>query len=657
MEMIVTLCLILAALPLIGYLRTAIDNSKPDYLLNARVIIKSWHTGSNWLSRFAPIFSLLVFFFNLSAWGVYGFTSIFTFIAFLFSKLWWLIKWIWDEILHPVVFAPVKILWHYLVVWGFKFFRNAIVKIPESVKIANMKFALIRLLYLCGIIAVAIIAYMLTSHFLATLIGGIVVFFFLQYTIFISAAHYRSETFSKSSVFPGLKISAMWLAMAVFIGAILIVLTEYSNIHIVRGVSLILVQILIPIGFLFALGFSLTTLYLPAYISENQKEENGADVNIFHFLKTILLRFPKLLFSQIFQFFGIAILSIIPLIIIVFLNIGVENISKTKIIDWGYGVNLMNNHMPSILNNNQEKAILQLSVDSLNQIRDSIEAVHELEMKAIRDELDAANKLKDKIQDKKIHSCDRQVFVGENQSFSMPPIEGNREYEWVILNLANNQEIRRTAMSTPTDNASLVLYHRWASAGRYSITLRTKPFREGDFSDNIQVEVVPADSAAMAAIQNGYFASREAADYAINLLNEELTAKQDEGKEAVKLVAQEVNQLENQLDNLKIDSKTHINLLINKILRLLGLMLLMAVYYAPIWTYFVTYHYDMFSYEQEGKHYWVQVLDGLKAKNPNQPLLGIFVIVAILGILIVYWLGLSFFEYPENYAPRNFFWF
>jgi hypothetical protein len=52
-----------------------------------------------------------------------------------------------------------------------------------------------------------------------------------------------------------------------------------------------------------------------------------------------------------------------------------------------------------------------------------------------------------------------------------------------------------------------------------------------------------------------------------------------------------------------------------------------------VWTYLVTYHYDMFGFEQEGKHYWINLLDELKSKNPNQPLLGIFVLVVLsLGV-------------------------
>jgi len=638
--MIVTLCLIiLAALPLIGFLRQAIDGNKPDYLLNARIIIKSWHTGNTWLSRFAPIFSLLIFLFNLSAWGIYGFTSIFTFIAFVFSKIWWLIQWIWYEVLHPTIFTLAKLLWHYIIVFSFKFFKNAIVKIGEACQWHNIKFTFKRLLIFAGLSAILGLAYLLTQNLIVLVVCSFIGFYLFQYTVFTTVSYYRSASFPKAKVFPGIKISILWLAIAALSTAILVALSSFSDLYIISGLGVVLSQILIPVAIIFAFAFMATTLYLPAYMAEKGEE----DIEVFAFLKAIIWRSPKLIFSQIFQQLGIGVLSIIPVLIIVLLNFGIQEITTKDLSEWGSEVTNMDYHIPAVTKNYKNKALLQTETAIVNQQYDSIDNSFTQEITDARKELNQANSLKDQIQDGKIHSFHRSAFVGERQSFSMPPLPAYKDYVWSIINLANNREIQSSTMQATAEN-SLLFYYRWTTPGKYRVILKNSPYKEGELLETMEVEVLAMDSMALEAAQaSKYFASRELADYAINLLNEEITSIQNDKEEALKSVEADRNILLDQLAHIQFDTQENIMMLIAKILAFIGLLLLAVMYLSAIWTYFTTYHFDMFSFEQEGKHYWVKTLDALRERNPNQPLLGIFVLIVIIDIvnlLIAY--GLPF---------------
>lgn len=133
--------------------------------------------------------------------------------------------------------------------------------------------------------------------------------------------------------------------------------------------------------------------------------------------------------------------------------------------------------------------------------------------------------------------------------------------------------------------------------------------------------------------EDRYFVSREAADYAIDLINKQIQENQLSKKEQLDKLNKEIGILTDRVDYLQFSTKEHIEMLISKILAYFGLVLLLVLYLSAIWTYWVTYHYDMFNFEQEGKHYWVRQLEEMRAKNPNQPLLGIFVLIIFISVV------------------------
>lgn len=638
--MLVKLSLIALTLSLLGYLRSSIDGKKPGYLLNASAILKKWQSENNWAARFSPLFAIFIFLFNLFAWGIYGFTSVIDFVTFLVKQCWWLIMWCWNEILHPTVFALIRLLWHYLVIFGWKLFRYAFSKIPEGVKKENLLFSLKRLLLFGAVTLVATLSYLLTMNMIVLVVASLIVFYFFQYTVFSTIIALRSGDFAASPVFPGLRISVLWLALSTVSSAILVLLTQFSNIYIINGLSVILIQVLLPFAILFSLAFLSTTFYLPAFI-----KENGPEVDALRFMKTWFLRLPKLCFSQVFQFIGLIILSVIPALIIVLLNVGLKQVTDKNIPEWTEHVLVMNYHIPSVSSNKLAVKEINNEKIQLTLKRDSVEQRYKKKITITRNELDEAVRLKSEIKDNEIHTFNRKAYVGENQSFSIPDIEACTDYEWKIKDTVTNTEIRKVNIDKSRMNGSPVLYHQWNKAGNYTVSLVPKNICGKAMQASVNVEVInrPVVKTATGEVSKEkfvlpvtkYFVTREAADYAIELINGQINDYHQDKKEALKTYDKELRVFEERINHLNFTTAEHIQMLIAKILGLIGLMLIGVLYLSVIWTYLLTYHYDMFGFEQAGKHYWVHLLDEIRAKNPNQPLLGIFVLIILSVVLML----------------------
>jgi hypothetical protein len=645
--MLVKICLIAAALPLLGYLRSSIDGKKPGYLLDSQSILKKWQSENTWAARFSPLFAIFIFLFNLFAWGVYGLVSIVDFIAFIVKKIWWLLSWCWNEVLHPTVFALVRLLWHYLVVFSWKFFSFAFAKIPEGVKKNNILFALKKLLFFGGVSAVAAIVYLLTMNLIVLVIASLIVFYLFQYTVFSTITYYRSVDFPVSPVFPGLTISILWLALSTVSTALMVLLIKFADVYIISGLSVILIQVLLPFAILFGLAFLSTTFYLPAYI-----KENGPDVDMLKFLKTWLFRLPKLVISQPFQYIGLLILSIIPVLIIILFNAGIRQITEKDLAGWAQHVVVMDYHIPVIKANNIERQTVASEKAQLKLEMDSVEKIHHAALTSTRKELEEAIVLKSNIKDNAIHTFGRKAYVGENQSFSIPQIAACTEFDWKIKDAVSNVEIRKTAVDRGRISGSPVMFHQWKRAGSYIVSLVPRNTCAGAVETSIKIEVIdvpapPADDTTQIANaagvdkadndsattfmlpENRFFVTREAADYAIDMINSELNEEHKAKTVEMKELDKQSRILDDRTDHLNLTTNENIAMLISKILALLGLVLMAVLYLSVVWTYLVTYHYDMFGFEQEGKHYWINLLDELKSKNPNQPLLGIFVLVVL----------------------------
>ncbi len=620
----------LASLPFIGFLRASVENKKPKYLIDIQAVIKKWQSGNTWVAWLSPIFAVFLFLYNIFAWIAYGFTSVFDFLAFLFKKVWWVLMWLWNEVLHPTVFSAIKLLWHYLVVLAWKYFRFTCQLLPETYKIERVKFAFKRLLFFFGISTAVLLFYLLTKHIIVLVLVSLIVFYLFQYTVFVSIANYRSEKFAEGFISISLKLSVLWLTMAASSTALLVALKSYRHLIVINSLNVLLIQVLFPVAILFGLAFIATTFYLPVFLSEKDDEK---DFDVLDFLKALLIRFPKLIASRPFKAFGMGIASILPFIFVIFINLALKEFTSFSIKEWTtYSVD-MQNHIPSLMKNGKVIKDYKFQQAIVQKERDSVDAVYADYIETIVSEKNHVSVLKSKITDKKIHSLKRQVYVGENQSFSIPALDSCIHFEWIVRNADNNNLVRRETMSE-SDQKSVLFYHNWNRAGTYKISLRSLSDCNDPVDDIVLVEVIEKpDDLNLDDLVDDFVVSREAADYAIDRLDLQLAEFEREKNEATGVIDTDLRYHAFKIKGLKQSSLNHSFSLIAKIFSLFGLAFLLVLYLSLVWTYFLIFEFEIYSFKQANKHYYQEIYHGLKTKNSNQPLLGIFVLLVILLLM------------------------
>ncbi len=500
-----TLTIIAFILPLIGYLRAMKEESVPAFIVHPDKQLKLWLSENTWAARFSILFGILLFAYNLIAWAVYGFISVFEFLAFLFIKLWWLIEWVWYEVLHPTVFALFRLLWHYIIVISWKLFQFSIHQVPASFKASNIKLSFLKMLMLFGAGAVLLLISLFSGNMVVGIICSIILLFFFQYTIFSTVAYLRNDKYSREQVFPNLAITLSWLVNSVAASLILFLLWNTSDSYIPASLGVSLSQLLIPLALLTGIAFFAASYYLPAFI---MRGDNA--LKIVDFLVSLFKRLPKLIFAQGFQLIGVFIVGIVPLIIAGILSFGIQEVTNRSVTEWSEEVLTIGVHIPGIKQNNQDITRLNNESEQVAFKKDSTVAAIDSEINELR------------------------VFSSQDDGFS----------------------------------------------------------------EKVQVLLDQKDEVVMQKDNKLYNL-----DIAISILQAE--------------------------------NKDHVRKIIGKIIATIGLVLFISIFLTTIWIYIVSFHFDLFGFLQDGKHYWEKLLSEIKTKNPNQPLLGIFALIPLLIILLI----------------------
>lgn len=636
--MLIKTCFIAALILAVGYLRSVFEAKKPGFILNPQTVIKSWFSENSWKARFSLLFAPLIFVYNLFAWMVYGLITIVDLLVVIVRAIVWVLRWFWNEVLQTTVFVLIRLIWHYLVLFSFKFFENALRKIPEAIQQNKLLFAFRKLWFPTLIIAVFAIVYFLTTNLVFLVLALLILFYLFQYTVFVTVARFRSRPEGQHLVTPGLKTSIIWLGFASLSTALLVLLHSYSDVLVVASLGITLVHLLLPIAVLFGLAFVLSTCFLPAYM-----DEFGTRFRISHFWKTLFFRLPKIIVGQVFQFVGLAVIALIPLLIILLLNLGVKEVTRKDYLQWAREVVVMDYHLPAIKYNREKIETLEKVRLTFDHTNDSVAKLYDHRIIELKAELKEATGLKSQINPDQIHSIGRSTYVGEYQSFSLATKPACNTYSWSIVNLANGRELRRSNISAATGSGSLVFYHEWRVPGKYRITLASRRPCTVNYTTSIDVEVLPvpemnaADSTVAFVIpETRYFVTTEAADYAIDLIQGQLSSLEEEKVMETKDFAAQLRQLEGRIDLLKINSQEQKHMLITKMIAVFGLASLLLLLLVFLWPYGVLYHYDLFGFEQKGKHYWLAMIESMQARNRHQPFLGIFVLM-ILSLPFIFW--------------------
>jgi len=142
--------------------------------------------------------------------------------------------------------------------------------------------------------------------------------------------------------------------------------------------------------------------------------------------------------------------------------------------------------------------------------------------------------------------------------------------------------------------------------------------------DKIPDEIIEIESIARPLL---FYTLEEANEY-IRVLKENLsTINFDNDKSNIisnlKLSKEEIN---SKIEMLNDDSAKNRSQISGTILAIFGFAILFSITFSTVWTYQISFNFDFYNFEQSNNHYWKNLIDDFKSQNPNQPLLGWFVL-------------------------------
>ncbi len=322
---------IFIALAFLGFFRSVATGAKPSFILDQKRIHEEWLTRSSFSALLLPIMGFFIFIFNAFAWAIYGLISIVEFIGFIFKAIWWAILWIWNEFIHPVVFFIVKLVWHYLVIWSWRFFKLAITRIPEAFNVQTFKKGFISVLSLSFIVLSFIyLSNILQQQWILIIMVFALLFgvtFFTLYTLYDDEKR-RFDEFWTGMVLSklGIMVIACIVSASVIIAFHMFAGTAVQTpaLGLAYPISIILLMVMVVVTVLAIV----TNAIAPAYTKEN----NG-NFDAKGFLINTGIRLPRLIGSTPFLIIGGIITSLLTLIIGAFLWWSTNTIKETFCID------------------------------------------------------------------------------------------------------------------------------------------------------------------------------------------------------------------------------------------------------------------------------------------------------------------------------------
>lgn len=574
----ISLAIPLIALAFLGFFRHLVNGKKPDFILDHKKIHDEWLSRGSFSAILLPIMGFFIFIFNAVAWAIYGIISIFDFIGFIGKAIWWAIVWLWNEFMHPVVFFIAKLLWHYVIIWSWRYFKLAITLIPEAFSVSTFKngfisvlavsFVTLFFLYLSSILQ---LPWILIILFFAILFS---VLFFTLYTL------YNDEKRSFSEFWTGTLMAKLGILVLISIVSASIVTVfhmfagtaiQAPMLGLAHPISLALIAVLV-VTVVASLVFNALA---PAYTSEN----NG-DFDNKEFLINTGLRLPRLLGSIPFFTIGSILASLITLIIGTFLWWSTNTI-KASFCE--QSLNKMQNELS--MANSHFNAFYNVNAQA-NMANDF-----------------ATKRVK-------------RMAVLESRIFALEIFEDN----WI--NLISN--LPKGIRSTKGEKNKLEIIER----------------RYADESVEIAEEIGQAEK-VVADIQAKLKSTPN---------NPELDAQAEIIKAQLDDLRLNRNRLESQfilntsLTQARIKSIKYTNAMwvIGSFFAMLGLVLLSAIVFTPYWVYQSRFYFDLYSYHHEGKSYLTEQIEFYQSRNPNQPLLGFFVLLIIITLSVIGLIGAVF---------------
>jgi TonB family protein len=329
----------LVLLHVVARIAVAHTGRRPAYLLDLKELQHEWASSTWYWKVFMPFLSLFVLGYLAVAWAVHGAQVLlelvvkalhlvlqavlwlWTWFVWLLGKLWWALQWIWREVIDVTIVLLLKLVWHYLFVWSYRFLHWCLHK-----AFAGYTWTLLR----------AGTPHMLAAVFLvvlgtwaSSLVGDYWPLGCLAlpaYLVLLGGAgtvlHHADGQMGQ----PAWRMALYRHPMIWGLGALLAVgqfvllgQVPLPGVRLVLwGLSLDIALVVVPLTFLLVFAFVSAAAMLPAHA-----RAHGGKVELLPFAKAAAWRFLKYAAATPYKVLGIGIVSILPVVLGALLYAGI----------------------------------------------------------------------------------------------------------------------------------------------------------------------------------------------------------------------------------------------------------------------------------------------------------------------------------------------
>jgi len=682
----------LLLLHIVARIAAARSGRRPTYLLDLKDLQHEW-ASSKWYWRvFMPLLSMLVLGYLALAWAVHGAHVLLDLLVqllllvlravlwlwkwflWLLGKLWWGLQWLWREVIDVTVVLVLKLIWHYVFVWTYRLLlwclQRAFAGYSWNLWRAGLPHVLLAMLLIVAGTWVSSLAssfwplacLVLPAYLI--LLGG-------AGTVLHQAAGgvgqppWRKVLYRHPLTWGGGALLSVGLFL--LLGAV-----PWPGLRLMLwGLSLDLALVVVPAALLLVFAFVAAAAMLPAYARATQ-----GDVALLPFTRAAAWRFLKYLASTPYKALGIAIVSVLPLVLGVLLYAGITQatglVGAQRSADDERAANLEAAWQTARANAKTLEAARNASgacgdamaasvqrrmaglshgpdawpqaiTNASRGIADASVATIALAARKAKYMSDSADAATDVTKAKEV--LDR--FPAEGNTASSPAAERQ---------LADSK--RSTQQSLARD---LALAHQQkldSLQAAYSELLKEYP--EGmsaELTANYEAEVVEMTarhSAELVERAASGASDLEDLDAALGTLSEavrsdrsggvEPSAGKDAAEEALALALERAQQIDVAwtLDAMEFEATIsavrwhNVRWIITGLLATLAMALFLALLWLPGWTYNVLKNAELYGYHEEGGTYAGQLVSSHRARDERQPVMG-WIILMLLSVLL--WFG------------------
>jgi len=522
----------LVLLHVVARIAVAHTGRRPGYLLDLKELQHAWASSTWYWKVFMPFLSLFVLGYLVIAWAVHGAQVLlelmvkalhlvlqgvlwlWKWFVWLLGKLWWGLQWIWREVIDVTIVLLLKLVWHYVFVWSYRFLYWCLHK-----AFAGYTWTLLR----------AGASHMLAAVFLvvlgtwtSSLVGAYWPLGCLAlpaYLVLLGGAgtvlHRADGQAGRPAYSMALYRHPLTWGLGALLAVGLFVLLGQVPLPGVRlvlwGLSLDIALVVVPITFLLVFAFVSAAAMLPAHA-----RAHDGKVELLPFAKAAAWRFLKYAAATPYKLLGIGIVSILPVVLGALLYAGITGVtglvggphpadqqqlaeleaawqsarSSCTTMDQAKNVSGSCGALMAARVQSGKAGITQGAMawpeaitNAGRGFADAALTEAQLEGRAVRyradsamakaavdtaqvsldhanEELEAVRSLAAKVLVNGITTFEGNAYVGETQTFGAPAMETDTRYEWRVV--SGEKDIVQVF-------AGDVFYHRWAAEGSFEV--------------------------------------------------------------------------------------------------------------------------------------------------------------------------------------------